>query len=195
MCQFYEQPSSSTACQSLQVLMDWLLVLAYNRPATLCVKGNCNHPIYCASCTKDKRIDHRHKDSLYAVKVIRKKNLPVSPCSPVQCAKCQTSKSPQPAYLVQDSFVEDILSSLSFLKDCRLTWLFLECFKTHFVGLFCNHCKYFAICWGCICAIHKGPSFELISGLLHQTTAGSSNTCTASDWLLIYEPVPGVIRS
>ena len=172
--------------------MDWLLVLAYNQPAMLCVKGNCNQHIYCASCTKDKRIDHRHKDSMYVVKVIRKTNLPVSPYSPVQCAKCQRGKSPQPASLVQDPFVEcrfssDILSSSSFLKDGRLTWLFLEWFKTDFMGLFCNHCKYFAICWGCILAVHKGPSFELISGLSHQTTAGSGNTCTASDWLLIYE--------
>ena len=180
--------------------MDWLLVLAYNQPATLCVKGNCNHCIYCASCTNSKRIDHRHKDSTYAVKLIRKTSLPVSPLSPVQCAKCRKSKSPQPASLVQDSFVEclcssDILSSPSFLKDCRLTWLFLEWFKTHFIGLFCNHCKYFAICWGCIGAASKGPSFELIGGLPHQTTAGSSNTCTASDWLLIYEPAQGVIRA
>ena len=180
--------------------MDWLLVLAYNRPATLCVRGNCNHYIYCASCTKDKRIDHRHKDSMYVVKVIRKMNLPVSPHSPVRCAKCRDSKSSQPASLVQDPFVEccfssDILSSPSFLKDCRLTWLFVARRKTHFSGLFCNHCKYFAICWGCILAVHEGPSFELISGLPHQTTAGSNNICTASDWLLIYEPVRVVIHT
>ena len=175
-------------------------MLAYNRPVTLCVKGNCNQHIYCASCTQDKRIDHRHKDSMYVVKVIRRTNLPVSENSPVQCAKCQGGKSPQPASLVQDSFVKrlfssDILSCSSFLKDGRLTWLFLEQFKTSFRGLFCNHCKYFAICWECIIAVHKGPSFELISGLPHRTTAGSNNTCTASDWLLIYEPVRRLIHT
>ena len=173
--------------------MDWLLVLAYNQLATLCVKGNCDHWIYCASCTKSKRIDHRHKDSMYTVKFIPKWNLPVSPLSPVQCAKCRRGKSPQPASLAQDSFVEclfsnDIISSPSFLKDCRLTWLFLERLQDYFIGLFCNQCKYFAICWGCIVATAKGPSFELISGLPHQTIAGSSNTCTAADWLLAYEP-------
>ena len=180
--------------------MDWLLVLAYNRPATLCVKGNCNQHIYCASCTKDKRIDHRHKDSMYVVRLIRRASLPVSPYSTVQCWKCRESKSSQPATLVQDSFVEcwfssDILFSPSFFKDCRLTWLFVAWRKTYFSGIFCNHCKYFAICWRCIVAVHKGPSFELISGLPHQTTAGSGNTCTASDWLLAYEPVQRVIHT
>ena len=175
--------------------MDWLLVVAYNHPATICVKGNCVHWIYCASCTNSKRIDHRHKDSTYTVKFIRRNKLPVGPHSPVQCAKCRKSKCPQSALLVRDPFVEclfsnDILSSSSVPKDHKLTWLFLASLKTRFSGLFCNHCKYFAICWGCIGAVHKGPSFELISGLPHQTTPSSSNTCTASDWLLSYEPGP-----
>ena len=171
--------------------MDWLLVLAYTEPATICFKGNCIHWIYCASCTNSKRIEHRHKDSTYVVKLMRRALLPARPT--VQCWKCRYSKCPQPASLVRDSFAEclfssDILSSPSFLKHCRLTWLFLAWRKTSFNGLFCNHCKYFAICWGCIGAAAKGPSFELISGLPHQTTAGSSNTCTAADWLLAYEP-------
>jgi ribosomal protein S27E len=147
-----------------------------------------------------KRINHCHKDSTYAVKLIRTMSLPVTLLSPVQCAKCRKSKCIQPVFPVQDTFVNclfssNTVSSPSFLKVCRLTSLFLEWIKSHFLGLFCNHCKYFAICWRCIGAAKKVASFELISGLHHRTSAGSSNISTASDWLLVYEPAQGVISA
>ena len=99
------------------MLMELLLVLAYNQSATICIKGNCNHYIYCASSTDAGRIDHRHKDSTYVGKLQRKVNLPVARA---QCAKCRKSKSSQPGFFINASVVEYLSSGLHSLVFPRL---------------------------------------------------------------------------
>jgi hypothetical protein len=95
-CQFGKQPSTVAFRQRPLRLMNSLLVLAYNKPATICLKGNCQYCIYCASCTEARsearRIDHRHKNSMYVVTLLRRRELPIQQ---VRCKKCQKSKSSQ----------------------------------------------------------------------------------------------------
>jgi len=66
--------------------------LAYNTCVTICVKGGCNHFIYCASCTAGtspgRIIIHRHKDWTYKVILHRRVQLPGAKMT---CFKCQKS--------------------------------------------------------------------------------------------------------
>jgi hypothetical protein len=115
---------------SLPILIDLLLVLAYNQSATICIKGNCNHLIYCASCTSARRIIHRHKDSTYVVKLQRKVSLPVAR---VQCAKCRKSKSSQPGFFFGVTIVEYLSSSgLHSLVSLKLTSALPRLVQTQF---------------------------------------------------------------
>lgn len=50
-------------------------VLAYNKPATLCIKTRCQQCIYCASYTENRSVNHRHMDSTYVV-VLKRQRMP-----------------------------------------------------------------------------------------------------------------------
>jgi hypothetical protein len=90
-CQF-RKPSAVQ--HKLLMLIDLFIGLAYNTSVTICVRGGCNHFIYCASCTlgtsPGRIIDHRHKESTYKVMLHRRVQLPVAKMT---CFKCRRSKS------------------------------------------------------------------------------------------------------
>jgi hypothetical protein len=90
-CQFRK---SSAVQYKLLMLTDLFIGLAYNTSVTICVRGGCNHFIYCASCTlgtsPGRIIDHRHKESTYKVMLHRRVQLPVAKMT---CFKCRRGKS------------------------------------------------------------------------------------------------------
>jgi len=106
-------------------------VLAYNKPATLCIKTRCQQYIYCASCTENRSANHRHMDSTYVV-VLKRQRMPQ--VAQVDCAKCRKSGflSPSPnrnIHVVSTtpaSRVELTPCLLPSIQEHRLLWTLLR---------------------------------------------------------------------
>lgn len=190
----------------LLILIDLFTGLAYNTSVTICVRGGCNHFIYCASCTlgtsPGRIIDHRHKDSTLKVMLHRRVQLPVAKMT---CFKCQRSKSSQSSIWISISIISQLLSASTALFVTNRAHFSLDYTKGLFTGIYCGHCKHFGVCWSCIAATAKGGSNELPAGLPHSSSTPNTSISTASglegalqtlqtsicpalEWVLIYEP-------
>jgi hypothetical protein len=201
-CQFRKL---SAVQHKLLMLIDLFIGLAYNTSVTICVRGSCNHFIYCASCTlgtsPGRIIDHRHKESTYKVMLHRRVQLPVAKMTCFKCRRGKSNSSVLISIFISATFFQSSLAHLAL----GLAHFSIEYTKGLFTGIYCRHCKHFGVCWLCIAATAKGGSNELPAGLPHSSStpntsvsmtsglAGSlqtlqSDICPASEWVLIYEP-------
>ena len=54
-----------------------------------------------------------------------------------------------------------------------------------FLGIFCDQCRSYAVCWSCITQTHQSEAPELPPHLSHASSPG--NDCPAAAWLLFLE--------
>jgi len=144
--------------------------LAYNTSVTICVRGGCNHFIYCASCTAGtspgRIIIHRHKDSTFKVMLHRRVQLPVAKMT---CFKCRRN------------YTKGLFTGI-YCGHCRqfgVCWLCIAATAkggTNELPLGLPHSS---------TPNSTSSTTSGLAGALQTLTAGA---CPANKWVLIYEP-------